>query len=1567
MKMNVNRFIQRDDDVTVGGRIENRVHNQKNAGQIRPFHYAAEDYGESTDIDKMVTNFNLINGQITDQREGKFEIEGEATPCNNPRKHLGAEKSFGVFLETAKGQNIRHIIKELKANNGGRIICPKEGYRVDIKQPDGLDSYAAYMDDDWDRDPARCLIEIIESAPRTLTTQGIFVSLRNLIAQIGGDDIKVYYDAYVFILIVLFNWAEFLVIHRKELTKKMEVARSSGENFLSIRDSLRESEAIHRSIDEFINLSWKYVSDQKITLRDVRNKCINCGCMFEERTPLSIKETIDEASPGTVPNRRDVSHLTIVYSPSALYDDWVIDELITSLFRSLAKKRVRLNEGKRNIRAQIRRHFFESRATINRKLVTKINIDLHIVYDYNVLEVFGIKPSDLTRKDMIAKEGTFELVLEFEGCVSDSISEPSLGYTLKIGDTIHITDAKLKPAAIFDLNLAYKFLSDKIGDRSMPVLKRLREQLSTTKEDTWNRYDNMLLSEVINKYTDICGDYVGRSSRAKASLLESTKTAKEALEEYKRDGTPELRTLSANASSDMEKKKDAFNRAEALAEKAVAAFEKYITDPIREQAKAELERFKKPERVFSGALSFLQRPSDDEPDIPDDYVPLSLPDGFYDAFPMAYDTDESVVLEILPEDNLGKYERFVFNNFNASDKQAYVDIYARDEKPTQNKIETGSKLRAQRFDILMHGLNVLDVSDIDLSDQRFRENGDIRMGLHPHQLKTVKTIAKSLSKNTRSLLILAASLGAGKTTIAMASAKVAQLLALQEGIGLNRPFIIYTSNSKTLLREIFNRTGNLGLLTIAVSLPSEDYKGAGNDVMFRRFGKGDDRKLRIQPNELKGELSRCNLIVCHVRTLAYLLQLFEQKDDRGRPVYTDRPYSTIVDEVSTDGLNSESEHAIGAILAFEPHEFNRAKNIAIFSASVKIDGPIRYLMNRSENTTFITNSTILVPTTLYQLGSEDILLDVYMGYNDPDIIAKVDQDAFFRRFISSESIKQLKDLEPENIRDGGRRGRLEAISESTNRYLEKMDRYSITENHIIYSMFPHHREIRRLMPEKFEPITYDVDDEDQATIKSIFNVYLAAIGKIPSDIIGLCDSVISKCAMFPEDINYRILKKYVEGYLRETFDTSRRGMKDYLEEFYSRKKILAFVRFYGKSSLVREEIGPITELSRYIRSIRYWICTNRVEFRPSLEKLRYISDEFYTIRRCEYYAMVATIDPSLLMTSIYSAVKADVSKIITAFEVEHRVLLHTVRNMRTPVLTSREITASRLYNEYLRYEEAVSANEIGKLIIRIAPRDYEVNTFEMWLYYMKNNTDRDAKGERRNDFTNIGYGQFQKSIGIRDGGRGGQVSILDALKSYEEKHDEPESNISKIRKLISELNKKCDTIVEQHRFNHTAKVDLSVDDICNGKDVFSVIGVFAPDNIDDITAIGNRRYNRLFCDKRFAHGLDIPLEAVIFTGSVNEGDGQGKTYSADDILQQSGRCGRPSKSNTSAVYMSSATYKKCLTGNATGAITNILLRYKYYCLESGAHTVNLQTAPEPNYNDTEVFMLHERMARTKIF
>jgi hypothetical protein len=143
--------------------------------------------------------------------------------------------------------------------------------------------------------------------------------------------------------------------------------------------------------------------------------------------------------------------------------------------------------------------------------------------------------------------------------------------------------------------------------------------------------------------------------------------------------------------------------------------------------------------------------------------------------------------------------------------------------------------------------------------------------------------------------------------------------------------------------------------------------------------------------------------------------------------------------------------------------------------------------------------------------------------------------------------------------------------------------------------------------------------------------------------------------------------------------------------------------------------------------------------------------------------------------------------------------------------------------------------------------------------------------------------------------------------------------------------------------------------------VLSVIGVFAPGSTDEMTAIGNTRCNRLFCDKTFAHGLDIPLEALIFTESVNEGNGKDGTYSANDILQQSGRCGRPSKSNISVVYMSGATYEKCLRGNASDAITNLLLRYKYYNLEDGSVTINRPMLESSRYPETQVAGLLERM------
>jgi hypothetical protein len=65
--------------------------------------------------------------------------------------------------------------------------------------------------------------------------------------------------------------------------------------------------------------------------------------------------------------------------------------------------------------------------------------------------------------------------------------------------------------------------------------------------------------------------------------------------------------------------------------------------------------------------------------------------------------------------------------------------------------------------------------------------------------------------------------------------------------------------------------------------------------------------------------------------------------------------------------------------------------------------------------------------------------------------------------------------------------------------------------------------------------------------------------------------------------------------------------------------------------------------------------------------------------------------------------------------------------------------------------------------------------------------------------------------------------------------------------------------------------------------------------------------------------------------------------------------------------MASTTYKKCLRGDTTKELTNLLLRYKYYRLEKGTSSVEGDMLPETRYDETEVSALHQRMIETGTF
>jgi Uncharacterized conserved protein len=1826
---------------------------------VKPFWHARRnkrdvDDTAKLDTERLMVNFKLKGHRIVSQEHTTFSINGKTTPLNNPKKHwmYGKDESFEESLKNARGQPMRHLIKQLQDKQGkDPLVCPPEGLSLEIKQLDSLDDYVAHMSKRWfnpeeflqiEHDPTlpegeiqRMLVEhYLRLAPPLVAGHKVFKSLSRLVRMENGG-LQEMYDVYIFILVVLFTWFDLEEAHwnnyRDALAKakaarprpetpseasttdsppEVEAAQTepadSSETSASdspvkaeagqtkpakspetkalqeLREKYEESVSLREKIDEYINIVWLFKSDE--VLRDIRSKCLLQSCMFERKTSDGISETIEKrvkevisleraneekaqstirsglkkkakpqasAAPeasglhssegesngdGTfyavIPERRDINRIKIEYLPKNLYDDWTVDELITSFFRSLAKRNIQLNEEKKVIRKRIHEKFFDSKPSLGGPFVADLKMSFSILYDKKVLSIFNLDANGIAQEDRIALSGTFDVVLTFENCVSDSPNEPALRYILKLGEG-HIS-GKVAPATSFNLNLAYSLLRRNFNEKTtMAIHMALRKQLSTVEEDDASENPSSgaspdkssekssfpiplhTLQARIDEYERIAKSYKDSVAGYKKKIkdLEEKKAAElreeKAREEEMKKMDPDQRAARMKEIMEEEKRRGPEKEADFLldrvarethllneSEKLSKAAEEailLITTEIRKEAKKEIKEIKKRHeaateiRHTQNPLPFLPARSDSSGELDSsgesdsssesvssgsdadiDYTgkrARDLPSQFYLKFPetaVIIPSDTTVVVKISDLD-VGDHDMRVvsFTGFDLPGKKPRIRISRADAPVKQFVSDEGDyqPALAQNFTILSYGLNVLDVSGIDLNSSSFRENGETLAGFYPHQTKIIESVADTLSRNVDSTIILEASVGSGKTSVVLGVAKAMEQIVIRDQGDPNlRPFLIYTSDATNLLDNVFERAKRNNIMALAASRPSDDFSGKNIGVIFRGTKEGSDAQACIPHDQISTALGSCSLIVCHFRTLAFLVKMLEQVDHIGKALYTTRPFSIIIDEVKIQGgLNRESEHALGAILAYKPQNptpmFKRAKNIAIFSASVNREGPIRYYTSEARGVRFLTNTSVLVPTELRQMSfdprtRENNLLDLFQGYNDPQIIKKVKEDAFFRRFVSNAAVRHLIDAVKVRTRTKADE-KIRELERETEEYISRMDKHYVTENSTIYNMFPCHKSIRdpSLGIQLFTNTTYVSTKEHRVKVDNVFSTYIMRVGSVPEEIISLCERIEIQCKLVFESRSYSAkdrelmsLISMLAGYVARTLDTTEAGLVRYYfnlgkNSLLSMDEFVVIVRSlpvsdrivgeYSDFNAIRNQIGTlfseIVRIRRYIDSFDSWIKDNPHELeindpdgkKPSSLDISLFNrhvDDYFTIRECKYYAMVGTTKPVELMKRIYDAVVNRIRNVVHDFRRKHNELFCIAQKFskdRRP--DDREILARTLHSEFEQYAKACEQDHTKTLHINAGSSGrlnlIRVEEFDQWLFYMSESPNLDPS--RKGIFTKIGSSSRIKRIWELRGtaprvdeslmhtgelavaatgdtrGTGGpkisskrkhqvsdrrQLSIIDAWSKYEKEFLEPSLKTDKLGEYIDELNETCDLILKQHGFIHSQPIKMTremINECVDGAESFyTVIGVFAPTR-STIGEIERGRYNRFFSGKDFAHGIDTPLEAVIFTQTVDDGSGEGASFSADDILQMSGRCGRPSKSTVSVVYMANSTYLKCINGDKAD-ITNLLLRYKYYRLPKKTGTINGTMLPYSRYDEMEVASLHQTMtARTR--
>jgi hypothetical protein len=369
-----------------------------------------------------------------------------------------------------------------------------------------------------------------------------------------------------------------------------------------------------------------------------------------------------------------------------------------------------------------------------------------------------------------------------------------------------------------------------------------------------------------------------------------------------------------------------------------------------------------------------------------------------------------------------------------------------------------------------------DIGEIEYGDPRFNVPNNTLIGPYAYQVRVLEVTGKSLKYNTPMTTIVPIGVGGGKTSVTISLARYLELL----DVGISgKPLLIYSASSPGLLKEMFKRCALAHINVYGTSRPSETYK-KNNNIKFRNnvIGPGACASGKSEPQfmfEIE-VLKTASMIVCHTRTLMYIIAMLEEHNGK----YSGRPYITIIDEIDPGKINKETEHALGAYFAMETR---LPKRTALFSASADEEGAIRYYMKNHKNVQVIRNTNILVPTELRQMDGS--LLDPYLGYNDETIIRKVEKDAFYKRFISLASIAQLKSFH------SNWKAQYE-IDNNMENYFIRMMEADIIDPASLYITYPYHKEMCEL---KYDTITYKSPNVENPYLNKMVVDFISFVDK----------------------------------------------------------------------------------------------------------------------------------------------------------------------------------------------------------------------------------------------------------------------------------------------------------------------------------------------------------------------------------------------------------------------------------------------------------------------------------------
>jgi hypothetical protein len=429
----------------------------------------------------------------------------------------------------------------------------------------------------------------------------------------------------------------------------------------------------------------------------------------------------------------------------------------------------------------------------------------------------------------------------------------------------------------------------------------------------------------------------------------------------------------------------------------------------------------------------------------------------------------------------------------------------------------------------------------------------------------------------------------------------------------------------------------------------------------------------------------------------------------------------------------------------------------------------------------------------------------------------------------------------------------------------------------------------------------------------------------------------------------------------------------------------------AKVQLMREaftQVGIVYNVSELLNDIQHLFSDTVIE------SLRRIEDEFNLIRRNQHYTMVATDtaktrnesskrpqSPKELMEKIYGNVVFRIHEMLKTFHEQYPPNFISQKPTGDKKPSEDEQRAKRLHDEYEETMDAVAKTRVA-LKFKVGGENREVRTFEHWLHYMIQ-----TQPAKKAEIGDIGQGELTRERNVakkkgavdsdlplgegekREGGdsgktirKGGRIAVLKAWESYQKITLAGETDADRMQGYVRDLISQCDSLLRRHGFNHSEPIGLTrqrITEIINEgrlSDIYELIGVYAPASALECP---KDKKNRLFVDVACARGLDIGLESVVITKAY------GDRYDADDILQISGRCGRPSKSIISVVYMAGDTYEKSIIDNQTRGLVSTLHRYHYYRQTMDSTSIDAPTAP--TYSEMRVSSLTKEVYHDRIF